>query len=93
MRSIGHPDEFADAVAFDHSIRHGGARPLAEGKPLHGQAFLHPSRIPLHQAPIDHVTAAEWRSRQTDIFDQIADAEAEETERGCSPFACRGDDD
>jgi hypothetical protein len=44
-----HPDEWADAVAFDEAIRKGGAR----GLPLNGEAFLHRSRVPLSIAPVD----------------------------------------
>ena len=84
------PDEWADAIAFDHAIRHGAARANANGQPLRGQAFLHRSCVPLERAPIDHVTAAEWRSRQLDMFDAVADLEIE---RGCSPWGCRGEDD
>jgi 3'-phosphoadenosine 5'-phosphosulfate sulfotransferase (PAPS reductase)/FAD synthetase len=84
------PDEWADAVDFDRRIRHGAPAAIAAGAQLHGQAFLHRSRVPLEEAPIDHVTSSEWRSRQTDIFDEIADVEVE---RGCSPWACRGEDD
>lgn len=87
------PAEWADAVAFDAAIRHGNARAIATGTPLDGEAFLHRSRLPLDQAPIDRVTRGEWSSRQTDVFDQVADAEAEADERGCSPWACRGEDD
>jgi hypothetical protein len=87
------PDEFADAVAFDKAIRHGNAKARADGVELHGEAFLHRSRLPLDQAPIGRVTAHEWAARQTDAFEQIADAEAEADERGCSPWACRGEDD
>jgi hypothetical protein len=80
------PDEWADAVAFDEAIRKGGAR----GLPLNGEAFLHRSRVPLSIAPIDRVTSAEWHSRQTDIFGQIADAELENGDPdGCSPYGCR----
>lgn len=85
------PGEWADAVDFDARIRHGNARAIANGTPLEGQAFLHRSRVPLAQAPIDRVTAHEWSSLQTDVFEQIADAEADE--RGCSPWACRGEDE
>lgn len=80
------PDEWADAVAFDAAIRKGGAR----GLPLHGQAFLHQSRVPLDQAPIDRITAAEWADRQVDLFDVIADQELENGDPdGCSPYGCR----
>ncbi|MGW4720905.1 hypothetical protein ACWEO7_39180, partial [Nocardia sp. NPDC004260] len=62
--------------------------------PIHmaNQWSHHPGRrhVPLEHAPIDHVTAAEWRSRQLDMFDAVADLEIE---RGCSPWGCRGDDD
>ncbi|HEY5834952.1 hypothetical protein [Streptomyces sp.] len=81
-----HPEEWADAVAFDASIRRGNAN----GKPLLGEAYLHRSRLPLDQAPIDRVTAHEWGKQQTDIFGQIADIELEEGDPdGCSPWACR----
>lgn len=86
-----HPEEWADAVAFDTEIRHGNARAIANGTPLNGEAFLHRSRLPLAQAPIDRVTSGEWASRQTDAFEEIADLEADE--RGCSPWACRGEED
>lgn len=85
-----HPDEWADAVDFDRQIRSGNARGTANGKPLLGEAYLHRSRVPLDQAPIDRVTAHEWKSRQTDVFGQIADAELEDGDPdGCSPWACR----
>jgi hypothetical protein len=89
------PAEWADAVAFDEQIRHGNARAIANGQPLDGEAFLHRSRLPLSVAPVDRVTRGEWANRQTDVFDQVADAEAEAEadERGCSPWACRGEDD
>ncbi|WP_280258604.1 hypothetical protein [Nocardia abscessus] len=60
---------------FDRRIRHGVPSAIASSSPLNGQAFLYRSRVPLDEAPIDHVTSSEWRSRQTDIFDQIADVE------------------
>lgn len=81
-----HPEEWADAVDFDRAIRAGNAN----GKPLLGEAYLHRSRLPLDQAPIDRVTAHEWASRQTDVFGQAADAELEAgNPDGCSPWACR----
>jgi hypothetical protein len=76
------PDEWADAVDFDHSIRGGSARATARGKDLRGQMFLHRSRVPLDEAPIDRVTAAEWKNRQGDLFE---DGDPD----GCSPWACR----
>ncbi|MFI7608839.1 hypothetical protein ACIBTV_27515 [Micromonospora sp. NPDC049366] len=82
-----HPDEWADAVAFDEAIRKGGAR----GLPLDGEAFLHRSRLPLAVAPIDRVTRKEWADRSPDIFDALAEAELAESgdPDGCSPYGCR----
>ncbi|EHR48917.1 hypothetical protein SacmaDRAFT_0617 [Saccharomonospora marina XMU15] len=85
------PDEWADAVAFDHAIRKGGAR----GLPLNGQAFLHRSRVPLDIAPIDHITRTEWAQRQTNLLDHLADLNAgldideHGDPDGCSPYGCR----
>jgi hypothetical protein len=78
------PDEWADAVAFDEAIRKGGVR----GEALRGEAFLHRSRVPLAIAPIDRVTRAEWRDRQGDLLDLIADMEEGDPD-GCSPYGCR----
>ncbi len=77
-----HPDEWADAVAFDEAIRKGGAR----GLPLNGEAFLHRSRVPLAIAPIDRVTRKEWADRSPDIFDALAELGDPD---GCSPYGCR----
>ena len=80
------PAEWADAIEFDAAIRKGGSR----GLPLAGEAYLHRSRVPLAIAPIDRVTSAEWKSRQGDLLDVIADAEEENGEPdGCSPYGCR----
>lgn len=76
------PDEWADAVDFDRAIRKGGAH----GLPLDGEAFLHRSRVPLDIAPIDRVTRAEWRDRQGDLLDLIAE---EGDPDGCGPWSCR----
>ncbi|MFB7424771.1 hypothetical protein ACFC0K_16010 [Streptomyces hydrogenans] len=81
------PKEWADAVAFDHAIRAGNARGNARGRPLLGTAYLHRSRQPLDQAPIDRATPREWAERQTDLLDQAAETEIE---NGCSPWSCRG---
>jgi hypothetical protein len=77
-----HPDEWADAVAFDEAIRKGGAR----GLPLNGEAFLHRSRVPLSIAPINRVTRKEWADRSLDIFDALAELGDPD---GCSPYGCR----
>ncbi|MFD6624754.1 adenine nucleotide alpha hydrolase family protein [Streptomyces diastaticus] len=86
------PGEWADVVAFDAAIREGNARANAGGNRLLGQAFLHRSRVPLDEAPIDHVTAAERAALQQELGsdDDIALLE-EGVPDGCSPWACRGD--
>lgn len=96
-----HPDEWADAVEFDHAIRNGSARALAQNQELRGNMFLHASRIPLEQAPIDKVTRAERADAQLDLVDLAADiavgvdvdAYDAETgfEDGCGPWSCRSD--
>lgn len=78
-----HPDEWADAVEFDAAIRKGGSR----GLPLNGEAFLHRSRVPLDQAPIDKLTRAESARLQGDLLDLIEVGEP----AGCSPYGCRTD--
>ncbi|MCZ4098670.1 hypothetical protein O3W51_20750 [Streptomyces sp. H39-C1] len=86
------PAEWADVVAFDAAIRKGNARANATGNRLLGQAFLHRSRVPLDQAPIDHVTAAERAALPQSSGD--TDTDADELEQGaadgCSPWSCRG---
>ncbi|WP_179815959.1 hypothetical protein [Allostreptomyces psammosilenae] len=83
----GSPAEWADVVAFDHAIRAGNARANADGNRLLGQAFLHRSRLPLDQAPIDRPTAQERRARQLPLIEahELEDGEPD----GCSPWACR----
>lgn len=76
------PAEWADAVEFDRAIRKGGAR----GLPPDSEAFLHSSRVPLDQAPIDHVTRAERRDQQVNLVDLLAE---EGDPDGCSPYGCR----
>lgn len=84
------PEEFADAVEFDHAIRKGSARANAQGIPLRGRMFLHSARVPLDEAPIDRVTPHEWRQAQGDVFDAVADQLAEDGDPdGCSPWTCR----
>ncbi|TQJ60511.1 hypothetical protein FBY30_2779 [Arthrobacter sp. SLBN-83] len=94
------PKEWQDAVEFDAAIRAGSARANAQGQPLLGQAFLHRSRVPLSEAPIDKVSYFEWASRQSDVLSLLAVSEFEErlsqednaSMTGCSPFSCRSDE-
>ncbi|MGC5041300.1 hypothetical protein ACPXCS_38040 [Streptomyces sp. DT190] len=87
------PEEWEDVVEFDAAIRRGNARANATGNRLLGEAFLHRSRVPLSEAPIDHVTAAEWAAMQQELTDTEPDLQ--ELEQGvidgCSPWACRGE--
>lgn len=76
-----HPDEWADAVAFDEAIRKGGAR----GLPLNGEAFLHRSRVPLSIAPIDRTTRRERDAAMPSLFDEFEEGDPD----GCSPYGCR----
>ncbi|MFJ2262224.1 hypothetical protein ACIOKD_28520 [Streptomyces sp. NPDC087844] len=87
------PEEWEDVVAFDAAIRQGNARANASGNRLLGQAFLHRSRVPLSQAPIDHVTAVEWAARQQELDERNTSADELENgvADGCSPWACRGE--
>ncbi|MGW7024621.1 hypothetical protein ACWGGS_35465 [Streptomyces decoyicus] len=73
------PQEWRDVVEFDAAIRRGNARANASGNPLLIQAFLHRSRVPLSEAPIDHVTAAEATALEEGVVN------------GCSPWACRSE--
>lgn len=86
------PAEWADVVEFDAAIRNGNARANASGNRLLGEAFLHRSRVPLSEAPIDHVTTAEWAAIQQESGTARPDAEQLELRvvDGCSPWACRG---
>ncbi|WP_329377000.1 hypothetical protein OG625_05900 [Streptomyces sp. NBC_01351] len=86
-----YPSEWADVVEFDAVIRQGNARANASGNPLLGQAFLHRSRVPLSEAPIDHVTAAEWAALQQETDAPDAEALEAGVVDGCSPWACRGE--
>jgi hypothetical protein len=92
MRDLD-PVSWVDAVDFDVQIRRVAARATAQGNPLRGQMYLHRTRVPLDQAPISHVTAAEWSRRQGDLVDELAIAEFEDglgdAVGGCSPYACR----
>lgn len=84
----GSPDEWQDAVAFDRGLREMPAR-MASGL-LHVDAYLHPSLLPLDQAPIDALTPRERGGQQTDLLGMLGEDEA----RGfsCSPVSCAGDE-
>lgn len=91
-----HPEEWADAVDFDHAIRTSNAHATATGNALRGASYLHRSRVPLDQAPIDRVTTHEWRARQGDLLDALsaqaitqAMEDNEAKVMGCGPHTCR----
>ncbi|MFD0259061.1 hypothetical protein ACFVH7_12410 [Kitasatospora indigofera] len=80
------PEGWADVTQFDAQIRSGNARANAEGRPLLGQAYLHRSRVPLSEAPIDRLT----RREQLVLDEQQAADDAEfGPADGCSPYSCR----
>lgn len=81
-----HPAQWAEAVEFDRTIRAGSARANANGRPLLGQAFLHPSLLPLDQAPID--APPKRRNLRLVSRDEAEDWENGDPD-GCSPWACR----
>ncbi|MET8981703.1 hypothetical protein ABZX85_39530 [Streptomyces sp. NPDC004539] len=82
------PEEWADVVEFDAAIRAGNARANSEGRPLLGQAYLHRSRRPLAEAPIDRLSRAELAALQQQL--PLVEDELENgPEDGCSPFSCR----
>jgi 3'-phosphoadenosine 5'-phosphosulfate sulfotransferase (PAPS reductase)/FAD synthetase len=82
--------EWDDAVAFDREMRETTHRGIKKAP------YLHRSLLPLADAPIDKVTRGEWNDRQVDLFDAIADQEAESLEEGeygsCSPWSCRSEE-
>lgn len=92
-----HPDEWADAVDFDAQIRAGHAQAIEGGNPLLGQAYLHRSRVPLSDAPIDKPNRNDRAGAQVDLLHELALADFEESLDddaadqlvGCSPFDCR----
>ena len=82
-----HPEQWEQAVEFDRAVRAGSARANAGGIPLRGQAFLHPSLLPLDQAPID--TPARTRNRRHLRLLPTQQEEWNGDPDGCSPWACR----
>ncbi|MGW1990110.1 hypothetical protein [Embleya sp. NPDC001921] len=81
------PDEWAQAVAFDHALR-------TTAHPDGIREYLHRSCVPLDEAPIDRISRREWKDRQGDILAQHADRLAEEDRRGgCSPWGCHDEAD
>jgi 3'-phosphoadenosine 5'-phosphosulfate sulfotransferase (PAPS reductase)/FAD synthetase len=81
-----HPDEWADAVAFDHQLR------TTDLRGIKASPYLHRSLLPLDLAPIDKVTYGEQAQRQGDLFDALADQDEADIP-GCSPWSCHGSTD
>ncbi|MDT0270609.1 hypothetical protein RM844_30485 [Streptomyces sp. DSM 44915] len=77
------PDSWVEAIRFDAAYR--------TGPGLRHQRYLHISRKPLAEAPIDRIRPSEYQ--QTTVFDQVYETELERAEMGdpdgCSPWACR----
>ncbi len=93
------PADWADAVDFDARIRKGSARAIRNGTPLRGEAYLHRSRVPLADAPIDPSEAEIWAARQGNALELLLSQQEEtmteddrESLTGCSPFGCEGED-
>jgi hypothetical protein len=76
------PDEWADAVAFDHAVR---SIPGHAASMNGVQAFLHTSRVPLDQAPIDPPAPNPAHGVQGSMFDLAEEGDPD----GCSPYGCR----
>jgi hypothetical protein len=81
-----HPEQWAEAAAFDKAIRAGSARATANGVPLRGQAYLRPSLKPLDEAPIDP-PGIDRKYRHLRLV--ITGEQWEGDPDGCSPWACR----
>lgn len=78
------PDGWADAVAFDHAIRHGYPHATGQGQQLRGQYFLHRSCRPLGEVDLDPPAPAKRHLKL------VATSAAEDDDPdGCSPWACR----
>lgn len=74
------PESWAQAVAFDKAYRRGPG--------MRHERFLHISRKPLDEAPIDRVRPSEWQ--QDTFYDAVYEAQLEQGDPdGCSPWACR----
>lgn len=77
------PDSWNDAVRFDREYRNGPG--------MRHQRFLHISRKPLDEAPIDRVQPREYL--QPSLLDASIELDLERLENGdpdgCSPWACR----
>jgi 3'-phosphoadenosine 5'-phosphosulfate sulfotransferase (PAPS reductase)/FAD synthetase len=75
------PPAWEDLVEFDHDIRNGSPRALAEGKPLRGQFFVHRSLTPLDRVDLDAPPRRRLRLVSSSAEDDDPD--------GCSPWSCR----
>lgn len=78
------PEAWDDLVKFDKAIRNGSPRAIAEGKPLHGQFFVHRSLRPLDQVDLDPPTR-----RSLTLIDSSNHRAEDDDPDGCSPWSCR----
>jgi hypothetical protein len=88
------PQGWAEAIAFDHAIRHGHPRATRQGQTQRGQYFLHRSCLPLDQgrprrAPGVTRQAPPPPGVTTDAQNGV-DEDGEPD--GCSPWSCRSGD-
>lgn len=78
------PESWADVVEFDEKFRDGPPQDKVDGGRWPFKFYLHPSGLPLTEAPIDRVV----RPQQLSILDQLLDEE----EWSCSPHGCNTED-
>jgi hypothetical protein len=75
------PDSWTDAVEFDEAFRDGPPLDRTDGTRYPMKFYLHPSGLPLTEAPIDRRP----KGQQLSLLDQILDDEG----WSCSPHGCR----
>ncbi|MGW4115240.1 hypothetical protein ACWEFJ_30570 [Actinosynnema sp. NPDC004786] len=80
------PDGWAEAVEFDHAIRHGYPHATTQGQQLRGQYFLHRSCLPLDQVDLD---APARTRRHLRLITTKSDSAEDGDPDGCSPWSCR----
>lgn len=84
------PDGWAEAVEFDHAIRHGYPHATTQGQELRGQYFLHRSCIPLDQVDLDAPAKSRTKKHLRLITtDSTHGVDEDGDPDGCSPWSCR----
>ena len=85
------PDEWADVVAFDKAIRNGYPRANAKGQELRDEFYLHPSLLPLDEAPIDKPEKGTRQRLGLELSQILGGGYDPESGfgQGCGPWSCR----